>query len=211
MTGQATADDVSVEVQVVITDSALLGTGRCAEDPGQVPGYGTVPAGWVRDLLLRKPTGAEDDKAQVWLRRLYATPDKSSLVAMESSRRLFDAGLRRFLFARDGACRTPWCDAPIRHLDHVKDHVRGGPTSADNGQGLCERCNQTKTFPGWTVESLPTGRDGPHRVRWRTPIGLTYDSTAPPRLPGNTEHGVAVQAEIYPSPIELEIAYDLAA
>ena len=211
VTGQASADAVSVEVQVVITDSALLNTDRGAEDPGQVPGYGTVPAGWVRDLLLRQPTGTDDDEARVWLRRLYATPDKSTLVAMESSRRLFDAGLRRFLLARDGTCRTPWCDAPIRHLDHVQDHARGGPTSTDNGQGLCERCNHTKQLPGWAVESLPIGRDGPHRVRWRTPTGLTYDSTAPPLLPGNTDHGTVVQAELYLSPLEVEIAYGLAA
>ncbi|MEO5744510.1 MAG: HNH endonuclease, partial [Terracoccus sp.] len=48
LTGQATAQDVDVEVQVVITDEALFGGD---ETPGQVPGYGTVPAGWVRDLL----------------------------------------------------------------------------------------------------------------------------------------------------------------
>jgi hypothetical protein len=66
-------------------------------------------------------------------------------------------------------------------------------------------------LPGWTVESLPTVRDGPNRVRWRTPTGLTYDSTAPPLLPGNTEHGVAARVEGYPSPLEVQIAYDFAA
>jgi hypothetical protein len=186
VTGQAAASDVPVEVQVVLTDSALLGVGDGAEDPAQLVGFGSVPAGWARDLIAAElPTGAAEPTraAQVWLRRLYASPDATTLVAMESSRRLFDAGLRRFLIARDGTCRTPWCDAPIRHLDHVRDHTRSGPTSTDNGQGLCERCNHTKQSPGWDV-SVVDDRAGPHTVRWRTPTGATYDSTAPPLLPG---------------------------
>ncbi len=182
VTGQARADRVPVEVQVVISDPALLTTGAGADDPAQLPGYGSVPAGWVRDLV----EGAYGDAdARVWLRRLYATPDRSQLVAMESTRRTFPPGLRRFLRTRDGTCRTPWCDAPIRHHDHVDDRCRGGPTSVDNGQGLCERCNYTKQLPGWQVRVVEQ-RAGPHTVRWTTPSGATYDSTAPPLLPGAT-------------------------
>ena len=49
-TGQSVADDVPVEVQVVITDRALLaGDGT----PAHVPGYGPMPADWVRELLTR--------------------------------------------------------------------------------------------------------------------------------------------------------------
>jgi hypothetical protein len=211
VTGQAKASDVSVEVQVVLTDAALLGTGPGAEDPAQVPGYGSVPAGWVRDLItadLRRDADPTTAAAQVWLRRLYATPDFGTLVAMESSRRLFSAGLRRYLIARDGTCRTPWCDAPIRHLDHVEDHVRGGPTSDANGEGLCERCNHTKTLPGWQV-SVVRDRAGPHTVRWRTPTGATYDSTAPPLLPGatpRTDSGARADFSVLEHTIEVALA-----
>ncbi len=177
VTGQATATAVPVEVQVVITDRALLSHDPT---PAQVPGYGTVPAGWARDLVRQTPEA-------VWLRRLYTHPDDGTLVAMDSTRRLFDGGLRRFLVARDGTCRTPWCDAPIRHLDHVVDHASGGPTSAHNGQGTCERCNHTKQQPGWHARPQPASPPGswrPHTVVTVTPTGHRYASTAPPVLPG---------------------------
>jgi hypothetical protein len=192
VTGQAHADQVPVEVQVVLSAAALQGTGVGADDPAQVPGYGSVPAGWARDLIRGRAGDANPvPGARVWLRRLFASPDASTLVAMESTRRLFDAGLRQFLIARDGSCRTPWCDARVRHVDHVQEHTSGGPTSAANGQGLCERCNYTKSLPGWKVEVVDDGRAGPHTVCWSTPTGLAYRSTAPPLLPGATQMTMA--------------------
>ncbi|MEO6821023.1 MAG: DUF222 domain-containing protein [Candidatus Nanopelagicales bacterium] len=212
VSGQAVASQVSVEVQVVISDAALFGI---RDDPAQLPGYGSVPAGWVRDLVRgTERTATADtsdgvvDQARVWLRRLYATPDSTTLVAMESSRRFFDAGLRRFLIARDGTCRTPWCDAPIRHLDHVREHTAGGATAERNGQGLCERCNYTKRLSGWRVEVLDPSRPG-HRVRWRTPTGATYESASPSLLPG-----ARPRPDAYPdqaSPMEAHLVHVLAA
>jgi hypothetical protein len=251
VTGQATAAVVPVEVQVVITDRALLAGDST---PAHVPGYGSVPAGWARALLTHDLTdspapvephtadaGASDDHAlpaapiapasagraldrrerggpgtargrragplpedhddppagtaptgpqqvRVWLRRLFTHPGTGTLVAMDSRRRLFDAGLRRFLVARDGTCRTPWCDAPIRHADHVLPHAAGGPTSDVNGQGLCVRCNLVKEQPGWmadVVDPGPTAGSGqPHTVAITTPTGHRHTSTAPPLLPG---------------------------
>jgi hypothetical protein len=113
--------------------------------------------------------------AKVWLRRLYTHPGTGTLVALESTRRLFPAGLRRFLIYRDQFCRTPWCGAPIRHADHVVPATQGGPTSAGNGQGLCQACNQTKRLPGWTA--LPDPRDG--SVQTTTPTGHNYTSHPP--------------------------------
>ena len=117
----------------------------------------------------------------MFVRRLYADPESGQLVAMESSRRVFDGNLRRMLLRRDGTCRTPWCDAPVRHGDHITAHADGGPTSLGNGQGLCERCNQAKNLPGWSAETLDNG-PGRHIVRTSTPTGHIYDSTAPPLL-----------------------------
>jgi hypothetical protein len=109
------------------------------------------------------------------------------LVAMDSKRRVFDGGLRRFLVARDITCATPWCDAPVRHLDHIVDHASGGETSAHNGQGLCVRCNHTKQLPGWRARpepAPPPGRWRTHTVVLVTPTGHRYASNAPPVLPG---------------------------
>ncbi|HET7399312.1 MAG TPA: DUF222 domain-containing protein [Intrasporangium sp.] len=186
VTGQSTAEAVPVEVQLVMTDRALLAGD---DTPAQLTGYGTVPASWARDLLTTSaPADSASAAARAWLRRLYTHPADGTLVAMDSTRRVFDGALRRYLVTRDaGTCRTPWCDAPIRHLDHVVEHAAGGPTHADNGQGLCVRCNHAKQHPGWHARTLPPGIGRSrrrHTVETTTPTGHTYASTAPPLVPG---------------------------
>jgi hypothetical protein len=182
VTGQAVAEAVPVEVQLVMPAESLLGSG---EEPGAVVGQGTVPAAFARQLLDR----CGEAGAPLWLRRIWASPDSRDLVAVESGRRRFDGLLRRVVELRDQACRTPWCDAPIRHGDHVSPDRAGGVTSLANGQGLCEACNYAKEAPGWraTVRSRgPSPGDPhapPHAVRTTTPTGHTDDSTAPPVLP----------------------------
>ena len=170
-TGRATAADVDVEVQVVMTDSTLL-----TDDPtpARVVGYGPIHASLARDIVREAP--------RAWLRRLYTHPDSNALVAMDSRRRPFDGELRQFLVLRDQVCRTPWCDAPIRHADHVTRVVDGGETSAVNGQGLCEACNYAKEAAGWQALALFSDR---HEVLITTPTGHTYASSAPdpPGLP----------------------------
>nr|WP_223256872.1 HNH endonuclease [Arthrobacter globiformis] len=99
---------------------------------------------------------------------------------MDSRRRLFPAPLRRFIQIRDDTCRTPYCDAPIRHHDHIIPWHDDGPTSLANGAGLCEACNHTKELPGWTAQPRPGPR---HTFEITTPTGHSYGSTAPP-LPG---------------------------
>jgi hypothetical protein len=192
---------VDVEVQLVMGLDALFNTGNGAHTPAQLLGYGTVPAGWARDYL--RPTEPDDPgggqvsdrggglsrAGRVWIRRLFVRADTGELVAMDSRRRLFSDGLRRFVLTRDAAtCRTPWCDAPARHIDHVTPHADGGPTTAANGQGLCVACNLTKEHPDLTSTTLPPNRRGRgrggHTVRVTTGTGHTYDSEAPPLLPG---------------------------
>jgi hypothetical protein len=174
-----------VEIQLVMTDRALL---QADAEPARLPGYGTVPATWARNLALTGPENsalATPDPAarrelNLWVRRLYTAPGSGELVALDSKARLFPAGLKRFLQVRDDSCRTPYCDAPIRHHDHIPAWHNGGPTSARNGQGLCEACNHTKETPGWTTKPIPGPR---HTVATTTPAGHIYHSTAPP-LPG---------------------------
>ncbi|WP_256839879.1 HNH endonuclease [Ornithinimicrobium faecis] len=184
LTGMSAADNVNIEVGVVMTDTALLGLDETA---ARLEHLGPLPAGLARDLLR----GSDDDlgatehslhEATVWLRRLYADPVTGVLTDQDSRRRLFTGALRRFLVARDQVCRTPWCDAPVRHVDHVLPFARGGETTEDNGDGLCEACNYDKEAPGWRHEVIDTG-DGAHVVRVTTPTGHIYDSHAPPVLP----------------------------
>jgi hypothetical protein len=107
---------------------------------------------------------------------------------MDSHALLFPAGLRRFLQARDDTCRTPYCDAPIRHHDHIIPWHGGGTTSHANGAGVCEACNHTKETPGWAAHPRPGPR---HTLEIRTPTGHHYQSTAPP-LPGTPVNGATL-------------------
>ena len=47
----------------------------------------------------------------------------------------FQGKLRDFLVLRDEVCRTPWCDAPVRHVDHPQPHARGGSTTSGQRAG----------------------------------------------------------------------------
>ena len=123
-----------------------------------------------------------DERSRCTLRRLYRHPKSGQLVAMQSRSRLFPKGLAMFIGLRDQTCRTPYCDAPIRHRDHARPRHRGGPTSAGNGLGECERCNYAKEAPGWHV-TAGTDHNGVHTAEFSTPTRHRYRSTAPP-LPG---------------------------
>ena len=148
LTGQRSADSTQVEIQLVMSEASLLGGDS---EPARLAGFGPIPAATARDLVR--------NAANAFVRRLFTTPDGKSLVAMETRRRCFEGGLRTFLIARDEVCSSPWCDAPIRHLDHVVRVADGGETSAENGQGLCEACNYAKEAPGWRAKRPPGAPD----------------------------------------------------
>jgi 5-methylcytosine-specific restriction endonuclease McrA len=184
-TGQAKAEDVRIEVQLIMTDRTLLAG---SAEPAVLPGYGMLPAQTARDLIRRdavtggtasqdamsgaadpgKPADPDaasgspqdpDRSTRTWLRRLYTAPSTGQLVRMDSRARLVPEGLARFISARDQVCRMPWCGAPIRHYDHIRPVRDGGTTTVENIQALCEACNQAKEAPGWrtrTVDGPPT-------------------------------------------------------
>ncbi|WP_223935439.1 HNH endonuclease [Arthrobacter sp. StoSoilB5] len=185
-----------VDVQLVMTDRTLF---QGDAEPARLQGYGIVPAEWARTLLAKGKSGSDEnaeagpestagpessarEEFKVLLRRLYTSPASGELLAMDSKARLFPPRLRRFIETRDDTCRTPYCDAPIRHIDHVITWHDGGPTSLENGAGLCEACNQTKENPGWSAKTISGSR---HQLEVSTPTGHTYQSKAPP-LPGHT-------------------------
>ncbi|MDR6986566.1 5-methylcytosine-specific restriction endonuclease McrA [Paenarthrobacter nitroguajacolicus] len=205
-----------INLDLVMTDRTLF---QGDSEPARLQGYGIVPAQWARTLLnAEKPAAKEQDIAgdpgqaasqenptdprssphpddhefRVWLRRLYTAPATGELVAMDSTARLFPPRHRRFIETRDHTCRTPYCDAPIRHIDHIVPWHTGGTTTLNNGAGLCEACNHTKENPGWTATPTTNTADTPatadttdtHTLQLRTPTGHTYQSKAPP-LPGH--------------------------
>jgi hypothetical protein len=167
VTGQGAASDVPVEVELVVPVETLLSDGSA---PAHLAGYGPMPAPRARDLI-------RDTSAQVWLRRLFSEPASGRLVAMDSRRELFTGQLRHFVILRDQFCRTPWCDAQIRHTDHPTPRRDEGVTDAENAQGLCEACNYAKEAPGWRAEADSEGTE--HLVRITTPTGRRYTSRAP--------------------------------
>ena len=184
LTGQATAEAVPVEIQLVMTDRTLLDRDN---EPAQLQGVGPVPAPLVRRWLRGDGTGRGDDpgpgtQATAWIRRLYTSPTTGQLIAMDSRRRCFDRQLRRFVITADQTCRTPWCDAPIRHIDHTVRATDGGQTSADNAAGLCEACNYTKEAPGWDTTRLPD-----RVLEISTPTGHRYRSRPPPPVGHTSE------------------------
>ncbi|KWX60728.1 HNH endonuclease, partial [Mycobacterium sp. NAZ190054] len=175
VTGRAASEPVPIALNLVMADTTLAGDDN---ELGWLDGYGPVPAGLCRALT---GDAVADVEPKATLRRLYRHPTSGQLVAMESKARRFPKGLALLLQRRDRTCRTPYCNAPIRHHDHAVPARDDGKTSAGNGLGLCEACNYAKEAPGWRVS---TGEEnGEHRAEYVTPTGATYTSIAPV-LPG---------------------------
>ncbi|CAM5404873.1 HNH nuclease OS=Tsukamurella paurometabola (strain ATCC 8368 / DSM / CCUG 35730 / CIP 100753/ JCM 10117 / KCTC 9821 / NBRC 16120 / NCIMB 702349 / NCTC 13040) OX=521096 GN=Tpau_1759 PE=3 SV=1 [Tsukamurella paurometabola] len=170
LTGREAADGQPVTVNLTMPAAVLLG-----DRPGTAHLHegGAMPAEIARNLV-----GKAAATGVAWVKRLYVTPDSGSLVAMDSRRRCFPDGLAEVIRVRDRYCRTPYCDAPIAHIDHITAHAAGGPTALQNGQGLCAACNYAKEPTGWHsgVVEDPSGR---HTVETRTPSGHVHRSTAP--------------------------------
>ena len=149
---------VSLDIQLVMTDRTLLDGDP---EPATLTGYGPIPAPLARRLV-------RDASPQIktWIRGLYTNPDTGHLITADSQRRTFPHTARQFLITRDQTCRTPYCDAPIRHADHLTPHAHGGPTHLGNGQG---------TSPARAATTPNKHPAGPP-----TPTPTTSASTSPP-------------------------------
>jgi hypothetical protein len=189
VTGRNAAVPTPIAVNLVLSDETLLGGDNA---PADIGGYGPVPAAVARAMVSRV---IADRRCRATLRRLYVHPRSGAMVAMESRMRLFPRGLASFIEMRDGRCRTPYCDAPIRHRDHAQPWADGGATSAANGLGLCGRCNYTKESDGWRVVTEIDGSHT-HTAEFATPTGHTCRSAAPPRAPTITVSDIEVRVGI---------------
>ena len=102
LTGKARTEAPDVQVKLVLTDRTLLGGDS---EPAHLEGYGTVPAGWARDLI--QDALDTTSEARAFVRQLYAHPVTGALVALSSRARVAPHGLADLIATRDQTCRTP--------------------------------------------------------------------------------------------------------
>ena len=152
-----------ISVNVTIDLPTLLGL---AENPGQLAGYGAIPASVAREL-------AADGK---W-KRFITDPQTGNL--LDYGRQSYEPpqALIDFLIARDRTCRFPGCrrSAALSDIDHAQSWETGGRTSPDNLGALCRRHHRLKTHDGWKVESRQDGS-----CTWTSPLGKIYLTPARP-------------------------------
>lgn len=149
-------------VAVTVDLPTLLGL---AENPGELAGYGPIPASLARALAA---DGA-------W-RRLVTDPLSGALLDHGRTTYAPPAALADFVRARDRSCRFPGCRVPAARcdLDHVRPFDAGGTTCAANLVALCRRHHRLKTFAGWTLALAADAG-----VSWTSPVGLSYLVPAP--------------------------------
>lgn len=87
----------------------------------------------------------------------------ATVLALGRSVRCFTPPQRRALYARDGGCVVPGCDAKLAWLEahHVVEWQAGGPTDLDNGVLLCPRHHLQVGMGVWEVRVV----DGVPQVR----------------------------------------------
>lgn len=160
----------AIALKVVVSAETLVGT---SDEPGYVAGAGHVPASVARRLAQ---DGARHLRSTV--QRLFAMPGTGTLIATESASSYYRHGLADLIDVRDRRCRTPYCNAPLRHHDHVVPRAAGGQTTLANAQGLCEACNYAKESPGWRHEPVADPL-AVTEIVLVTPTGHEHRSRAP--------------------------------
>jgi len=162
----ASSEDVAlhrrpITVNVTIDLPTLLGL---SENPGQLAGYGAIPASVARAL-------ASDGK---W-KRFITDPQTGALLDYGRETYQPPQALIDFLIARDRTCRFPGCrrSAALSDLDHAQSWETGGTTSLDNLGALCRRHHLLKTHGGWGIESRADGS-----CTWTSPLGKIYQTPA---------------------------------
>lgn len=150
-----------ISINVTVDLPTLLGL---AENPGQLAGYGAIPASVAREL-------ASDGK---W-KRFITDPQTGNL--LDYGRESYEPpqALKDFLIARDRTCRFPGCrrSAALSDLDHAQSWQDGGSTSPENLGALCRRHHRLKTHDVWNVTSHADGS-----CTWVSPHGKTFFTPA---------------------------------
>ena len=164
------ADDVRphrrpITISVAIDLPTLLGL---AENPGQLAGYGAIPASVARRL-------AADGSWQ----RFISDPATGNLLDFGREKYTPPQELVDYLLARDRICRFPGCrrTGQSSDIDNAHSWESGGETNPANLGLLCRRHHRMKTHGGWSLESNPDGS-----CLWKSPKGKTFFVPARPFL-----------------------------
>ena len=154
-----------VTISVAIDLPTLLGL---AENPGQLAGYGAIPASVARRL-------AADGNWQ----RFISDPSTGNLLDFGREKYTPPQELVDFLLARDRICRFPGCrrTGQSSDIDHAHSWESGGETNPANLGLLCRRHHRMKTHGGWSIESNPDGS-----CLWKSPVGKSFFVPARPFL-----------------------------
>ena len=152
-----------VTVNVTIDLPTLLGL---AENPGQLSGYGAIPASVAREL-------ASD---ATW-KRFITDPQTGNLLDYGREKYEPPQALVDFLLARDRTCRFPGCRQPASKsdIDHAHSWETGGETKPENLGLLCRRHHRLKTHGRWALVSNSDGS-----CEWTSPVGKKYFVPARP-------------------------------
>jgi hypothetical protein len=135
-----------------------------------------VPVSMLADaeLATRSPEWAEllADLAQQFAagRRPHQDPDA----------RFAGRPLRRHSQTRYQRCIFPGCRRPATGCDqdHLREHSRRGPTSAQNLAPACRHDHMNRTSRGWRV-----ARHGERGFVWTSPLGRKHLADVPPVAP----------------------------
>ena len=174
-------------VHVTLAASTLHGLD---DQPGELGGYGPIPASMARELAHRGSwtTVLTDEHGALRTdggHRAVRTHDEHGATRTDGGDRAGSqrdryrpgAELTRTVLARDVTCTWPGCRQPAQRcdLDHIEpfdhsDPARGGPTTAENLHALCRHHHQAKTAKVWNVRrDKATGN-----TIWTSPLGITY-------------------------------------
>jgi hypothetical protein len=146
-----------ITISVAIDLPTLMGL---AENPGQLAGYGAIPASVARRL-------AADGNWQ----RFVSDPTTGNLLDFGREKYTPPQELVDYLLARDRVCRFPGCrrTGQSSDIDHAHSWETGGETNPANLGLLCRRHHRMKTHGGWSLESNPDGS-----CTWKSPKGKTF-------------------------------------
>lgn len=162
----------AVQAQIVVDLATLLGL---ADHPGELRGYGPIPAGLAREWLA---------EATTW-RRLVTDPVTGHLLDYGPVVRLAPPRLRDFVLARDATCTAPGCNrrasgrgVEIDHHPPWRSDGSGGSASASATGALCAHHHHLKTHGHWDVLEREHGT-----TTWRSPSGREHRVRPEPVLP----------------------------
>lgn len=148
------AAPLSSEVQIVVPVTVLLGL---STDPGEIPGYGPIPAAVAREMALRP--------GSTW-RRILTDP-LGKLVEI-ADRRLPTAAQARHVRARNRRCVFPGCSRTSQRaeIDHTIPYSAGGATITRNLGPICRKHHRMRHSGRWRVTQPKEGT-----FVWSSPVG----------------------------------------